>query len=293
MHLRSLALTILLFTTPAVAAEPPVGLLWAATPAGADAPAAWVLASPPAGPDELLDLPATIEYAWSSSRGLVLEVDPGALTDEQTGAIIKRLAFYDDGRTLGSTLPAPLWESLLDRLGPQGGADFLALQEPWFVSFLLRVEALEAAGLKPSNSLDRFFLLRAGHRKLPVFALDTAEAQLSWFDGMPEALQQATLADAVASERMVSAARAAFDAWWRGDAAALDAALAGEPERALEYAEWRKGWQQDRNASFARQITARIADGPLFVVVEQSRVVGQGSLLDALRAQGWTVDQRR
>lgn len=259
-------------------------------PSGPEGPALWKVSDEDttiylfgtvhALPADLVWYDAEIDAALQSSDTVVTEIlmDPASEASMQQLAIQRGV--YTDGTTLRSVLDeeqTAAYEAALGGLGVPAAA--FDMFEPWMAGLTLAVLPLMQQGYDLEAGVDKVILSKAGDRSQD--ALETAEFQLSIFDGLPEDKQVEFLMEAVEGtgeaadtlNRMVAE-------WAEGDADSLAEIMnegMTDPEMAgaLLYA---------RNANWAEWIEQRLdsTPGTVFIAVGAGHLAGEQSVQDYL-----------
>jgi len=290
--LAALLLSVALSTTPATAQQPVAPAPAAQATVDAD-PALWVAKDQ----DTTIYLFGTVHVlkpglswfdeavkkAFDKSDQLVLELvmpDPAAMQ-----ALITRIGVNQDTTTLTDKLPAadrPAYTKALTDLGiPPASFDHI---DPWLAATELSILPLVKLGYTPTNGPEMVLTEAAKAAGKPIVGLETAEQQLGYLDGLPEAAQIAFLESTV---KDVPKAEQQFDRmvadWSKGDPDALakimNDDLDGQPQL-------RKTLLTDRNARWADWIVNRMkTPGTVFIAVGAGHLAGQGSVIDDLKAR--------
>ncbi|MGF1545413.1 MAG: TraB/GumN family protein [Parvularculaceae bacterium] len=197
----------------------------------------------------------------------------------------------------------PAGASLVDAIGEPAAATLqaaalargfdaapLADMKPWRAYLTLTVRQMIADGYAPGAGLDAALRAEAAARGRALRFFGGVEGQLDVFAGLaPDA------AAALARWRIDSLAReGALDdvvaAWTSGDLAAIDAAL-NAPMREAAPAAF-DAIVMSRNEMWVTRI-ADVADDAIraLVVVPSEHLVGPGSAIDILRAEGFEVER--
>jgi uncharacterized protein YbaP (TraB family) len=161
--------------------------------------------------------------------------------------------------------------------------------ESWLAAVTLGDAALQGLGVNAAAGAEAQLTARARAQKKPIIGLETAEQQLRFFDGLPQADQTAMLlatiddvADAKADmTRMVTL-------WQAGDVDAIaqdfDADMRATPLL-------RQRLLVARNINWANWLAAVMQrPGKLFVAVGAGHIGGPDGLLAQLRARGLTPE---
>ncbi|MBO9711334.1 MAG: TraB/GumN family protein [Sphingomonas sp.] len=227
-----------------------------------------------------------VRKAFDASDQLVLEIT--GVSGAQMSRIVATLAL-DKGPRLSQRFPPAELAKIRAAIEQGGGnpeiTDRLA---PWYLALNLSVEALDRARLKPAAGVESVLTGDAGAHGKPVAGLETAEQQFGYFAGLSQPAQDALLVRTVDRIPQLPAdARAAAEAWSRGDADKLGALVNAELKDSPELAE---KLLHARNRRWADWIKARMATpGRIFVAVGAGHLAGAGSLQQELAARGFKV----
>lgn len=196
------------------------------------------------------------------------------------------------GRTLPERLAdAPgLYAQVEDQLQRYGlPVDAARLWPAWFVAALLS----QAPAQRSDNPiLDAFLLQTARALNLEIRFLETFADIVAGYQGHFSAAEQTRLLwEAVCNQALLAEqahdqvrAYAADDAaaWWR----VLQGHEGSDPQLSNKV---QSVFVDRRNAAFWRQIEPELQRGSAFVAIGALHVLGDGGLLDRLRAAGWSV----
>jgi uncharacterized protein YbaP (TraB family) len=231
-----------------------------------------------------------IKRAIDGSKSLTLEV----VLDQDPGKVATILM------TMGT---GPGLPPLSERVPPEKRAQLAALvkasgfpptfldgMKSWAAAIMLTGAALRQIGvdaaLSPGVEPQLTALFRASGKD--VDGLETAEAQLGFFNQLPEAAQRAFLVSTLDDPAKARADfHAMLDAWSKGDPAAIEKTFADDPEftPALRDLLIR---QRDRN--WADELADRMKKpGTVFVAVGAGHLVGPESVQKMLATKGLKV----
>ena len=239
-------------------------------------------------PEGALPLPAHVEAAYAEASVLAFELD---LDAAQAGAV-GMMAAASDEATLPDALSPAQRDSVNAALGalglPAGAFDAF---EPWFVGMTYGVLALQQSGLPvEAGGVDAHFFGRAEADGKERLAFETVELQTAAFDDLSEAAQVSFLMQSVALPPDSSAALFAdmVDLWATGQDDALGAFLSDE----MAQPEVFDALLVRRNRAWIPQIESLLArDESAMVVVGAGHLVGRASVVEMLRAAGYTVER--
>jgi uncharacterized protein YbaP (TraB family) len=251
-------------------------------------PPSWVFGTIHLNDPRVTAIPAPVMAALASSRRLAPEV---VLSREDMPAFFAATAQQEDGRRLSEYFDADAMERLRVAIGPSAPpAAALDHLKPWVVWLMLD----RGGTISTAPSLDELLIVEARARRMTVFGLELPEEQVASLDALPQATQVALLRWAVASRHRVDADREAMiEAWLARDLRRL-AALAEAPAKAdvtlaPHLREVSKHLVENRNIVMAHRLFLPLRDGHVFVAVGALHLVGPGSLLALIRAQGYRV----
>lgn len=234
-------------------------------------------------------LSPAVAARFDAADTLVLEAilpdDPQALAP-----LIARIGMPPGLKPLAERLPA----SALPRLtaaAVAAGVPMAALDrmESWLAAVTLGDAALQGMGVNAAAGVEAQMTTRARALNKPIIGLETAEQQLRFFDGLPQADQTAMLLatlDDVADAKADMARMLAL--WQAGDVDAIardfDADMRATPLL-------RQRLLVARNANWADWITGVLKrPGKVFIAVGTGHLGGPDGLLALLKARGMAVD---
>src|SRR6266850_3403185 len=232
------------------------------------------------------------DAAYKDSDLLVEELDMAELL-----APTAQMAFLSKGM-LGSDqslekLVSPATLVLVNKaladLGPAG--EMLKRFKPWLLAMTLEQLEMQKAGYDASLGLDKHFYDRAQENGKSVQGLETAEYQISRFEGMTLEQQDHLLAETLKQlETEKASVSKLLDAWKTGDAPTVEkivlADLKSDPalyQRLL--VERNRNWLPKIDELFSRK-------GRALVVVGAAHLVGPDGLLSMFKAKGYTIEQQ-
>lgn len=254
----------------------PSPALWEVT--SPDGNRGWLFGTIHALPDGVAWRTPGFDEALGRSSVLLVEVLQSDLDDAQS--VFDRLGTSPD-------LPP-----LLQRFEPDERADVTVLldragvsdtsfrhSETWAAALILSASARTG---DTANGVDRALLAE----RPEVLALESAQAQLSIFDRLPEEEQEDLLL-AVAREAAAQRADASVKAWLTGDEEAF---VALAQDSLLADPELRAALLDARNLAWIERIVAAVDAGDRpFVAVGASHMIGPSGLPALLSARGYRV----
>lgn len=229
---------------------------------------------------------ATIAEALAGSDMIVTEIPMDAASEAAMGQLAQKVGTLPAGTTLRSLLTpdqTAIYEAALAKLGapPQAFDQF----KPWLTGLTMSIIPLMQQGYTPGAGVEKVLLSKVGDK--PQGALETAEFQLSIFNGMDQAAQITFMMEAI--EGMDEAApmlNRMVAEWAEGDADEL-AVIMNEGMTDPAVAE---ALLYSRNANWAEWIDTRLDQpGSVFIAVGAGHLAGARSVQDYLATKGITV----
>ncbi len=235
-------------------------------------------------------LPANLEWTGGRlstelglARELLLELSP----DESARArvLFSTMANDEQVDTLAARHGA-IGDSIVELAQASGLAPADANHtEDWALALLTGNVMARGSGLTAENGVETVLTAAFRAHELPIGGLETAQVQLDMFDNLSPADQATMLRTTLASgDESTARTRRLLAAWAAGDVRAL-ADIAEETVAATPFLI--EPMLTARNRAWAAVLTARLERrGDVLVAVGVGHLVGDGSLLDELRARG-------
>jgi uncharacterized protein YbaP (TraB family) len=237
-------------------------------------------------------LAPALDAAYKDADLLVEEVNLDELLSPDAQLQLLARGMLTGNQTIDQVLSAPAYAALTTRVEALGlPLEPLKRFKPWSLALTLTSVEWQAAGFDATLGLDKHFFDRARADGKPVQGLETADFQISRFDGMTWPQQEKMLTESLAeldTERANIGALAA--AWKDGDAPAVEkfvlADLRKDPALYQRLVVDRnRDWLPKIDALFNRPGRALVVDGA-------AHLVGPDGLLASLRAKGYAVEQQ-
>jgi hypothetical protein len=231
------------------------------------------------------------ERAFKESDLLVEEVDLAELMAPQAQLQMLSRGMLPPDQSLDKVVSPATFDLVSKRVARLGmPVEPLKRFKPWLLALTLAALEWQKAGFDAELGLDKHFYDRARKEGKQVQGLETAEYQVSRFDGLSMDQQERLLASTLSEldTEMGNVAKIA-QAWKQGDAPTIERIvlqdLKQEPqmyERLL--VERNRNWLPKLEALFSRP-------GRAFVVVGAAHLVGPDGLIALLKAKGYQVEQ--
>lgn len=247
------------------------------------------------GTSAFFPLEPEVMRALAQASKLVLEIDVRRTGPFQDA--LRKHGMYGDGDDVSRHLsPAALAE--LRRALQQAGLEWDAMRryKPWLLANLLLGLDLERGGYRRTHGVEMFLLSLADAQTKAVQELESAEYQMSLFDGMDDAAQEQYLREQLAElgdGKAMRKAQALIAAWAAGNGDEVESLLQESlREDTLSSAFTYRVLLQKRNPEMAEKILRMLErDESAFVGVGLLHLVGESGLPVLLRARGVAVEK--
>lgn len=264
--------------------------LWQAT---AGKGSLYLLGSIHFGTPAMYPLPAIITGTFNRTDTLVVEADILNIDPLSMAQLITEKGLYHDGTTLQKQLTPTIWRHLNEAASRLNiPIEMLNRQKPWLVSMTLSAQALNHSGYSEALGIDLHFLTQA-QREKKIIELEGVAWQIALFDQLTAQEQAAMLEETLQElhngkaffERM-------FDAWKRGDAAAIQGVIDESTLKSANAARLNTLMITDRNHSMTTALE-KLANqgGHYFVVVGAGHLTGNEGIINLLKKRGYQVTQ--
>jgi len=232
-----------------------------------------------------------LEAAFKESDLVVEEVDMAEMLDPSAQLRVLSRGMLPGDQSLDKLI-SPATMALVRKVTGDLGAAGQPLMrfKPWMLAIALQGLELQKAGYDPELGLDKHFYDQAKASGKAVQGLETADYQISVFDGMTMDQQERLLAQTLKElETELASVGKLADAWKSGDAPTVErivqSELKAEPQMYQRLlVDRNKAWLPKIEALFNRS-------GHAVVVVGAAHLVGPDGLVAMLKAKGYTVDQ--
>ena len=231
-------------------------------------------------------VPVQVQQALATSKSFCMEM----MTDMTTMINMSKSMLFTNGKTLQTVIGEQLFEQLTPLMLKRGiPAQALAMFKPWAV-FL----TLSAPPQKTGRFLDLVLYESAKQQNKPVCGLETAEEQVSVFEGTSledqVLLLQQIVKDPGALDQQLEQLT---DKYLARDIAGL-VALSREfndatPQEQKSAEVFLRRVIDDRNVRMVERMLPRLKQGSAFIAVGALHLPGEKGLLQLLTERGYTV----
>ncbi len=233
--------------------------------------------------------------ALARSTKLVVELDIRNHASFDTA--LKKHGFYPANESLEQQLSADSIFQLQRALEKFGmSVDQVKHMKPWLVANLLLGLDLERHGYSRSHGLEYFLLSPANVQAKPVLELESADYQLSLFDGMSAYQQEQYLREnlvELTNGQALKKAQHLLHAWSSGDSNQVDAFLQQSRKEQTVSSEFiQRVLLDQRNPAMATKIEGLLQQDEIsFVGVGLLHLVGNTGVPTLLRQRGYQVEK--
>lgn len=268
-------------------------MLWKAESPGATV---WLLGSIHMADSTLYPLDPVIMSAFLESPAMAVEID---VSDDSVAAEVgERMAdegMLSDERTLEQIIGPVLWQrvdSTARALGSMGEA--LLPMKPWLAALQIANLSILSTGIEAAYGIDVVLLDSAYALNKEVLSLETPASQIGIFAELPESTQvhylQTTLDESAETQDQIDS----LMSYWRcGNDAALEKMLLEEEFGKEGFGDLKARLYDARNQAMADTVATWMTQKrSVFVVVGTAHLIGKGSVVELLRAKGYTVTRR-
>jgi uncharacterized protein len=236
-----------------------------------------------------------VTQALAGASRLVVELD--VRKPEAFQAALKKHGMYAPGETVARHL-SPATLAALSRALEKFDVPYeqVAQLKPWLIANMLVGLDLERNGYQRRHGIELFLLSVAQQQTKPVQELESAEYQLSLYDGMSESEQEQYVQENLAQLNdgdTLKKARALIDAWDGADGKAVEDMLrASREEKTLSSDFLQRVLLDKRNPDMASKIESYLHDKETtFVGVGLLHLVGENGVPSLLRRRGYAVEK--
>lgn len=231
-----------------------------------------------------------VDAAFASASDIWVEI---ANQDDQAAVMpVIQQHGVDPSRPLSSILSAEDFAAF-DKVAQANGATGAALDayRPWLAAFLISMSPATNAGYRSEAGVDKTLMDRARAEGKTLHGFETADIQVRLIAGMSEEAQVAYLNHYVRhGDDVVANLDQTVAAWLQGDAAEV-----GRLNRLSTrdvHEDIHRAALIVRNADWTDQIDTMIkGSGTAFVAVGVAHLADQDSVIDMLKARGYTVER--
>jgi uncharacterized protein YbaP (TraB family) len=240
-------------------------------------------------------LDSQVTRALTDASKLVLEID---IRDNETlHQALKKHGLYAAGDSIDRHISSDallLLRQALDQFGIP--FENIRHMKPWLVTNMLIALDLERHGYGRNDGIEYFLLSLAKEHTKTVQELESAEYQLSLYDGMTEGDQEQYLRENLAEiidGKALKKAQALIDAWASADGKAFEDLLQESINEKTVSSEFtRRVLLDKRNPEMANKIEALLKnDRTTFVGVGLLHLIGDTGLPTLLRQRGYEVEK--
>lgn len=217
-----------------------------------------------------------------------MDISDASQRDVQALIISQGMAAPD--RPLSSYLNKAEREELATAIARfNGSPEMFERMRPWLAGMMLSVLPMMQQGYEADAGVDRAVTAAAGDARPRTF--ETAADQIGFFANLSDEAQREFLLDGIrGANEDASEMDAMSGAWERGDLGTLERMALDDFER--DYPELFEVLFTRRNRAWVETLTHELdGDGVDFVAVGAAHLLGDGGIVELLRARGVSVER--
>lgn len=264
----------------------------------------WLLGTIHVGDARTAYLPAEITDALKSADALAVEFNSIAYEEAllSDAALLTQLTeayYYNDGTALSDHLSQSLYAQLRPLMLASGSNSAstpymkASLWNDVIDSFYLR----QGSSLSSSKGVDRRLLLLATAQGKPIYDIESYLSQIQMITGFSDGLQSLLLTQSLQAGLIsyCDGVEQLYELWCQGDEEALTEYLSADTAQLEQsdltlYQEYNTAMYTNRNATMHTAATTYLESGEtVFYAVGLGHLLGEGGLIESLRAAGYTV----
>lgn len=266
--------------------------MWQITQANtvSDPGTAYILGIPDIFTDKVLPFDHKIEQAYDACNKVIVNLDLGNVTEQQISASLLSYGFLDK-TTLDKVIPVDTYKRADALIKKYTGnkktlADYSRLK-PWVVDSLLNNLH------KESTSFNKYFIDMAIRDKKGILRLESVDYQYKLLGTLSYSVQNSLLETTVTTlEKGTDLSGQIAAAWQEGNSQILAELLIPDFGGNTAQTESYNYMLMDRNKHTADYVKNFLKiGGKYFILVDATQLLGQGSLLELLKAYGFQVEQ--
>ena len=263
---------------------------------------AWLFGSIHAGADYFYPLPDYVLNAFDNADSLAVEFDIVAFENDLTAAAKMLEKFViTDGRNIKDFLPSGVYEDAKQILTENGYYNIMfEYYMPVLWMSLIDEFLYEKIDVKIDLGIDKHLIDRAYEKNKEILDVESAELQYNMLSGFSDMLQAFLLEQTIEGYKNLEESKKEFDEmlkiWSKGDEKALakilgeDVEFDTEDEKKL-YNEYNNAMLVERNKNMTDWAENTLKSGKeVFICVGAAHIVGEGAMVETLRARGYTVE---
>jgi uncharacterized protein YbaP (TraB family) len=242
--------------------------------------------------DDAQPLPAPILRAYGEADVLYMEIDFDDLDPAEVQQFTLTNGVLPPDQSLAALLGAERYDQARSQAGKLGlDLDQLARLEPWVVAISAVQAQVLKLGLDPDAGVEQRLAREAQRDQKEIRGFETVADQLGIFDRLPlERQEDFLLMSLEEAIDLPTAVDDMIDAWRQGDVEQLADVMSEEFQ---SFPELYQPLVVARNSNWTQQIIELLDDDvDYLVVVGALHLAGEDSVIEMLRARGYSAQRR-
>ncbi|WP_161568379.1 TraB/GumN family protein [Anaerobacillus alkaliphilus] len=254
----------------------------------------YLLGSIHIGLPNLYPLHEKVEAAYQNSEYLVVEINSNDIDPMEMMEVMFEIGVYQDGTTIQDHISPDLYEELLGTISELGlNEETVTIFKPWLLADMLESTLLENAGFSLELGIDQYFLSKAEIEKKEILSLETIHDQLNLYSMLlPESQEKALKATIEDQDNTIKQIEELMEMWKHGDIHGLSKLRTIEEDESGDVVDYFYALTDKRDKEMTAKIEDFLKNGQsetFFVVVGALHLVGENSIIDLLKQQGYEV----
>jgi uncharacterized protein len=252
----------------------------------------YLLGSIHVGKEEHYPLPKDVLDTFNRVDSIAVELDITKINQMSMLNTIRKIAFLDEGKSLGDVLDANTYKRLQQQL-KKTPVPFAEKMKPWMVSQTMVLTKLSQVGYSEKYGIDKFFIRKAARLQKPVLELEKLETQLNALSAFEQLNQNLLINQTLDQLPTIEAMmEQLFTHWRHGDLAKIKEFTQEQFPNKGEYAQLNKLLLHDRNKQMSEKIDSYIkSKKSILVIIGSAHFVGDENIISILSNKGYKIEQ--
>jgi len=237
-------------------------------------------------------LDPAIEDAFNACEYFAVEADISAKNMGEIFRVTMEKAGYQDGSTLSDHISKETLALVKEALEERNmSLDYFRKFKPWFLAMTLTSMELVKLGFDPNIGVDKYFLNKAGEKK--ILELEGIPFQIGLFDSFSDRENDMFLRSSISEAGSLGKNVDAMVAAWKdGDVEKLTRMVTENREKEKDLSDIFRIIIDDRNRTMTDKIEGWLnRGGTYFIIAGAAHMVGEKGIIRLLRKKGFALKQ--